>query len=159
MAKSGRTSRTGAAKADSTNPTAASTLGRDYNFQITYEHGAAAAAETNPSYRYARLPDRIDLSNPEYNSDYARASVTIPGLGLPGAKTVTISGSRAAWGLTILKSSPNQELAGAFVSMLLGPVGTAALTASGPMPLIPATVSPDDHPRLPKSLQSLVAAR
>jgi ABC-type glycerol-3-phosphate transport system substrate-binding protein len=63
------------------------------------------------------------------------------------------------WGLTILKSSPNQQRAAAFVSMLLGPVGTAALKASGPMPLTPATVSPDDHPRLPKSLQSLVVAR
>jgi len=145
--------------ADSTNPAAAPALGRDYNFQITYEHGAATVAKNNPSYRYARMPDRIDLSNAEYNSDYARASVTIPGLGLPGAKTVTISGSRAAWGLTILKSSPNQELAAAFVSMLLGPVGTAALKAGGPMPLTPATVSPDDHPRLPKSLQSLVVAR
>jgi len=145
--------------ADTTNAAAAPALGRDYNFQITYEHGAATAAKNNPSYRYARMPDRIDLSNAEYNGDYARASVTIPGLGLPGAKTVTISGSRAAWGLTILKSSANQELATAFVSILLGPVGTAALKASGPMPLTPATVSPDDHPRLPKSLQSLVAAR
>ena len=62
--------------ADSTNPAAAPALGRDYNFQITYEHGAATVAKNNPSYRYARMPDRIDLSNAEYNSDYARASVT-----------------------------------------------------------------------------------
>ena len=42
--------------ADSTNPAAAPALGRDYNFQITYEHGAATVAKNNPSYRYARCP-------------------------------------------------------------------------------------------------------
>ena len=146
--------------ADSTNPASAPTLGREYNFQITYEHGAATAAKNNPSYRYARLPDRLDLSNTDHNSYYAQASVTIPGLGLPGAKTsASIPGSRVAWGLTIVKSSPNQELAAAFVNLLLGPVGTAALKASGPLPITPATVSPDDYRRLPKSLQPLVSAR
>ena len=134
-------------------------LGREYSFQIAYEHGAATTAKSNPSYRYARLPDRIDLSNAGLESDYAKASVTIPGLGSPGAQaSVTIPGSRVAWGLTILKNCPNQENATAFVNLLLGPVGTAALNAAGPAPLVPATVSPADYVRLPKSMQPFVGA-
>ena len=57
------------------------TLGRDFSFQITYEHSAAATALGNPAYRYVHLPDRIDLSNPDNNAYYAQAAVTMPGLG------------------------------------------------------------------------------
>ena len=146
--------------ADVTNAGGAPVLGRDFNFQFTYEHSAAAAATANPSYRYARLPDRIDLSTPGFSSDYARAQVTIPGLGVPGAATsVSIPASRAAWGLTILKNSPNQQAAIAFVGVLLGPVGTAALTATGPTPITPAMVTAGDYAHLPASLQSLVTSR
>jgi len=144
---------------DSTNPANSPVLGREYSFQIAYEHGAATTAKSNPSYRYARLPDRIDLSNAGLESDYAKASVTMPGLGSPGAQaSVTIPGSRVAWGLTILKNSPNQENATAFVNLLLGPVGTAALNAAGPVPIVPATVSPADYARLPKSMQPFISA-
>jgi ABC-type molybdate transport system substrate-binding protein len=44
-------------------PASAPTLGRDFNFQFSYEHSAAATARNNPAYRYVVLPDRIDLSN------------------------------------------------------------------------------------------------
>ena len=146
--------------ADVTSPGGAPALGRDFNFQLTYEHSAAAAAKANPAYRYARLPDRIDLSNPGFSSDYAQAQVTIPGLGVPGAATsVSMPASRAAWGLTILKDSPNLQAAIAFVGVLLGPVGTAALTATGPTPVTPAMVTVGDYARLPPSLQSLVTSR
>jgi ABC-type molybdate transport system substrate-binding protein len=146
--------------ADSTNPASAPALGREFNFQFSYEHGAATTAQSNPSYRYARLPDRIDLSTVRNSSYYAQASLTIPGLGLPGPRpSASIPGSRVAWGLTILKSSPNQKSAVSFVDLLLGPIGTAALNANGPTPISPAIVSPGDYAHLPKSTQSLVTAK
>jgi ABC-type molybdate transport system substrate-binding protein len=135
------------------------TLGRDYNFQFSYEHSAAAAAKNNSFYRYVAVPDRIDLSTASNNSYYAAAAVTIPGIGAPGTRLpVSIPAARVAWGLTISRKSPNQENAIAFVNLVLGAAGTAALTAHGPAPITPALVSTGDFARLPKSVQSLVTA-
>ena len=136
-------------------------LGRDYNFQFIYEHSAAAAAKNNPSYRYVAVPDRIDLSTTANNSYYAEAAVTIPALGSASAarSPVSIPAARVAWGLTIPGKSPHPENAIAFVNLLLGSVGTTALSAHGPAPITPALVRPADVTHLPKALQSLVAAR
>jgi len=135
---------------------AAGVLGKDFSFQFTYEHSAAAAAQRNAVYRYARLPDVIDLSAITNRSAYAQSRVTIPGLGIPGAaSSVTIVATPAAWGLTIPRKSVNTEDAIAFVNLLLGPIGTAALNAAGPAPITPAIVSRDDSGRVPKSLKGL----
>jgi molybdate/tungstate transport system substrate-binding protein len=143
------------------NPAAAATptLGRDFNFQFSYEHSAAAAALSNPAYRYLRLPDRVDLSASNNAEYYAQTSVTIPGLGVAGAaSSISIPASRAAWGATIIKTAANQENARAFLALLLGPIGTAALNASGPSPVTPATVTVGDSRRIPQALRALVAA-
>jgi ABC-type molybdate transport system substrate-binding protein len=135
-------------------------LGADYSFQLTYEHSAAAAAAANSAYRYVRLPDEIDLSNPGNNRGYSRSAVTMPGLGIAGAAAaVTIPATSVAWGLTIVKKTPNQENAMAFVNLLLGPTGTAALNLHGPAPITPALVSPDEYARVPKTIRALVTAK
>jgi molybdate/tungstate transport system substrate-binding protein len=134
-------------------------LGKDYDFQFIYEHSAAAAAKNNVSYRYVALPDRIDLSTGHNDSYYRQATVTVPGIGRGGINSpVSIPATRVAWGLTILKNTPNEENAVAFVRLLLGPVGMAALSDVGPAPISPAVVTPDDYTRLPRTLQSLVKA-
>jgi len=139
-------------------PEAAPALGRNFSFQFTYEHSAAAAASRDQTYRYVHLPDRIDLSNPNNEMYYAQASVTIPGLGSPGApSSVTISATRAAWGLTIIRKSLNHDNALAFAALALGPIGRAALNAHGPVPVTPAIVSADDFKQLPPALRALVA--
>jgi len=132
-------------------------LGTDFTFQFIYEHSAAAAAKTNPAYRYVTLPGQIDLSTAAHDRAYARAAVTLPALGFPGVSVpVTIPGARVAWGLTIPTSSQNREQAIAFVSLLLGPPGTSALNASGPAPIAPAHVARGDYARVPAALQPLV---
>jgi ABC-type molybdate transport system substrate-binding protein len=134
-------------------------LGKDYNFQFIYEHSAATTAKGNPSYRYAAVPDRIDLSTASNNGYYAHASVTIPGIGPPGSKSwVSIPAARVTWGLTITRKSPNPENAIRFVNLVLGTAGTAALNAYGPAPITPALVSTRDYMRLPRSVQPLVTA-
>jgi molybdate/tungstate transport system substrate-binding protein len=146
--------------ASSPDAAATPTLGRDFSFQFSYEHSAAAAARRNPEYRYVHLPDRIDLSASSNAVYYAQASVTLPGLGIAGAApSITIPASRAAWGVTIIKKGTNQEEALAFVGLLLGPIGTAALNANGPSPVTPAVVRPDDYKRIPQTLQALVTPR
>ena len=135
---------------------AGGTLGKDFSFQFTYEHSAAAAAGRNPAYRYVHLPDRVDLSVTANNSVYAQARVTMPGVGLPAAAaSVTIPASRAAWGVTIPGKSANADDAIAFVELLLGPVGTAALHANGPTPITPAIVSRGDSRHVPKAIKGL----
>lgn len=132
-------------------------LGRDFSFQFTYEHSAAATARANPAYRYIRLSDSIDLSTAAHAVTYKEASVTLPGLGSAGAAaSVTIPGAHVAWGVTIVKTSVHQQDALAFVAMVLGPAGSNALKLHGPSPSAPA-VSRSDYSRIPSSLRALVA--
>ena len=143
--------------ADPSGTSPAPALGKDFNFQFTYEHNAAAAAKRDPSYRYAMLPMEIDLSSTR--EDLYPSGVTIPGLGIPGSSaSVTIPASQVAWGVTIPANAPNRENAVAFVASLLGPTGRAALTANGPAPMNRAGVSRSDYRRLPEALQALTTA-
>jgi ABC-type molybdate transport system substrate-binding protein len=105
------------------------------------------------------LPDRIDLSSDGNNRYYKEATVTIPVVGPTGATPgIPIPATRVAWGLTIPTKSANRENAIAFVNLVLGAAGRAALTASGPAPITPAAVSAKDRAHLPQSVQALVAA-
>ncbi len=134
------------------------TLGKQLDFQLTYEHNAQATAKTNPDYRYVNLPDEINLSDPAKNAYYAQhAVVVLPGLGTPrSARTIAVPGARVAWGITLLKEAPNRENAVKFLQLLLSPTGTALLNDNGPAPLTPALVSPTDFHNLPESLRPLV---
>jgi molybdate/tungstate transport system substrate-binding protein len=131
-------------------------LGKDFSFQLTYEHSAAAAAKRDASYRYATLPVEIDLSSAKENQ--YRSGVTIPGLGIQGSTaSVTIPASAVAWGVTIPSRSTNRENASAFVERLLGQAGRTALTTNGPPPLPRARVSRSDYRRLPEALRQLTS--
>jgi len=143
--------------ADPSSTGPAPALGKDFSFQFTYEHNAARTAKSDSSYRYAALPREIDLSDAHTRYD---ASVTIPGLGTPGAQAyVTIPASPVEWGLTIPTNSRHREHAIAFVASLLGTAGRASLTQNGPSPIVPARVSVPDQARLPLQLRSLTASR
>jgi len=132
-------------------------LGKEFNFQLTYEHIAAAAARRDPQYRYAMLPPEIDLSGAR-GIQY-KASVTMPGLGTASSPpTVVMPASPVEWGLTIPTNSPHRDLAVAFVAELLGPAGRAAFTTNGPAPIVPARVTRTDAGRLPAALKQLVTA-
>jgi len=144
-----------------TAPASANALGRQFDFQLIYEHSAQAAAQTNPDYRYAYLPDDVDLSNPAKNGAYQQAKLLEPGLGVPGAPDpVVLPATRVAWGLTILNNAPNRENAIKFVQLLLTPdgVGQTSLQKVGPAPISPAVVSPDDWAQLPAELQRLTTS-
>jgi molybdate/tungstate transport system substrate-binding protein len=127
------------------------------DFQFSYEHSAQATAKKNPDYRYVYLPDSIDLSNSTKNSYYSQSAIAVPGLGIPGtAPSVSIPGTRVAWGVTVLNKTPNLDNAIKFLQLLLGSAGTRALTANGPTPITPALVSASDFLKLPASLKPFV---
>jgi molybdate/tungstate transport system substrate-binding protein len=138
----------------------APTLGKGFDFQLTYEHNARATASANPDYRYVNLPDEINLSDPAKDAYYRQnAVVVIPGLGTPrSARTIAVPGAHVAWGITLLKDAPNRENAIKFLQLLLGPTGKVSLNENGPAPISPALVSPGDFRKLPESLRSFVRA-
>jgi molybdate/tungstate transport system substrate-binding protein len=142
-----------------TAPATAFAIGKQYDFQLIYEHSALGVAQTNADYRYAYLPDDIDMSNPAKNSLYKQAVVTMPGLSLTDPQ-VDVQASRVAWGLTIMNAAPNRENAVKFLEMLLTPagIGQTTLQKVGPAPVSPAVVSPDDYANLPPELQPLTTS-
>ena len=137
----------------------APSLGKGFEFQLTYEHNARATASTNPDYRYVNLPDEINLSDPARDAYYRKsAAVVLPGLGTPSsARSITVPGAHVAWGITLLKNAPHRENAVKFLQLLLSPAGRASLDENGPEPISPAVVSPADFRKLPESLRSLVS--
>ena len=109
-------------------------LGKTYDYQFIYEHSALAAynADATKSYRYAELPDDVDLSNPQLNRRYRKAAITIPGLGLPDTdETVSIPGTRVVWGLTVLKSAANPVDALSFLQLLFSAQGSRCRQRQG----------------------------
>ncbi|MGI9148699.1 MAG: substrate-binding domain-containing protein [Chloroflexota bacterium] len=140
-------------------PANAFSLGKQYDFQFIYEHSAQAVAQSNPDFRYAYLPDDIDMSNSSKNDFYSHAVVKMPGLGVPSSDAfVDVQGSRVVWGLTIMKSALNRENAIKFLQLFLTPgdVGQTTLQKVGPTPITPAAVSSDDYEQLPPELRNLV---
>jgi molybdate/tungstate transport system substrate-binding protein len=134
------------------------TLGKQFDFQFSYEHNARATAATNSDYRYVDLPDEINMSDPAKDAYYRQhAIVVLPGLGTPkSARTIAVPGAHVAWGITLMKDAPNKDNAIRFLQLLLSPAGTASLKENGPEPISPALVSPADLHKLPESLRSLV---
>jgi molybdate/tungstate transport system substrate-binding protein len=135
-----------------------SAIGKQFDFQFSYEHNARATAASDPDYRYVDLPEEINMSDPAKDAYYREhAVVVLPGLGTSrSARTIAVPGTHVAWGITLLNDAPNKENAVKFLQMLLTPAGTAALNENGPVPISPALVSPADFSKLPESLRPLV---
>lgn len=134
------------------------TIGKQFDFQFSYEHNARATAAGNPDYRYVDLPDEINMSDPAKDAYYKQhAVVVLPGLGTPSsARTIAVPGAHVAWGITLMKDAPNKENAIKFLQLLLSPAGTRSLHENGPAPISPALVSTADFRKLPEALRTLV---
>lgn len=135
-------------------------IGKQFEFQFSYEHNARATAAANPDYRYVDLPDEINMSDPAKDGYYKdHAMVVLPGLGTPrSARSIPVPAAHVAWGITMMNDAPNKANAVKFLEMLLGPAGTASLNEHGPMANAPALVTPADFRKLPASLRPLVKA-
>jgi molybdate/tungstate transport system substrate-binding protein len=133
-------------------------LGKQFDFQFSYEHNARATAMTNPDYHYVDLPDDINMSDPAKDAYYKQhAVVVLPGLGTSrSARTIEVPGTHVAWGIALMNDARNKENAIKFLRILLSPAGTASLNENGPAPISPALVSAADFHKLPESLRPLV---
>jgi molybdate/tungstate transport system substrate-binding protein len=136
-------------------------LGANYDYGFSYEHSARASAQSDPRFRYVMLPDAIDLSDPAKEAAYRHAEVSISGLA-PGDPPYMMPGTRAIFGLTLLKSAPNKDGAIRFLQFMLSTAsgeGVELQKASGAEPINPALVSPADYQKLPAALRALVKTR
>jgi molybdate/tungstate transport system substrate-binding protein len=137
------------------------TLGKQFDFQLIYEHNARVTASTNPDYRYVDLPDEINLSDPAKDAYYKEhAVVVLPGLGTSrSARSIPVPGAHVAWGITVMNNAPNKENAIKFLQLLLSPAGIHSLDQHGPSPISPAVVSERDYGKLPEPLRPLVTRK
>jgi molybdate/tungstate transport system substrate-binding protein len=131
-------------------PSGTFALGKNYDFQLIYEHSALAMAQTNADYRYVNLPDKIGLGDSTQNGYYRRAVIVVPDLF--GTGFVPIPGKKVIWGITVLKTAPNPDNAIRFLQYVLGTTGQDAFKTAGPTPLIPAEVTRQDFEKVPSSL-------
>ena len=104
-------------------------LGKEFDFQFTYEHNARATAAVDPDYRYVELPGEINLSDPAKDAYYRQlAVVVLPGLGTSrSTRTIAVPGAHVAWGIALLKDAPNKQNAIKFLQVLLSREGTQRL--------------------------------
>ncbi|MEW6559590.1 MAG: extracellular solute-binding protein [Pseudomonadota bacterium] len=73
------------------------------------------------------LPPQINLSDPKYDADYARATAQ--------TKNGTLTGRPIIYAVTIPNSAPHPKLAQEFIAYVLGPEGQKVIAANGFIPL------------------------
>jgi ABC-type molybdate transport system substrate-binding protein len=136
-------------------------LGKAFDYQVIYEHSAAALAKADATgtYRFVRLPDEVNLGSPAQEARYARRSVAMPDLLASPGRTVAIPGTRVTWGITLLKGAAHRENAEAFLALLCSPEGADLLDAAGPAAIRPPSVAKEDLPHLPEQLKARVGVR
>jgi molybdate/tungstate transport system substrate-binding protein len=90
----------------------------ELDYIVDYESLARAQ-----HFHYVMLPSEIDLSDPAYAANYARASVRVPRL----ADTVTRRGAPILYGLTIPRAARHPQVAIRFLEYLLSRQGQALM--------------------------------
>lgn len=96
-------------------------------------------------FAYLKLPAAIDLSDPKYSADYAKAVVH--------TKNGALSGKPIVYALTIPLNAPHAQAAIEFARFVLGPEGRKISAQNGFKTLSPAYVVHAD--RMPAQLSAL----
>ncbi len=98
-----------------------------------------------------RLPDEINLRSAELADLYGTATVAV--IGQQPGEFITRSGGPIVYSVTIPNSAQNQELAEAYVALLLSAEGQAIMSNCGQEPIVAAQTLQYD--RVPARLQPL----
>jgi molybdate/tungstate transport system substrate-binding protein len=103
--------------------------------------------------KYLPLPAEVNLKDPKFTDIYKTVSVSINGKE-PGQK-VSIKGEPMIYGVTMLNTAPNKEVALAFLRFMLSREGGIRILEKGGQP----SVIPQPNPnfdKIPESLKSYV---
>lgn len=83
----------------------------------------------NAGLRYVKLPDDVDLGDPDSSAVYATASTRV--LGRRPGDTLTVRGAPVLFALSIPRGAPDSTAAASFVAFLMGPDGRRILRRLG----------------------------
>lgn len=95
---------------------------------------------------FVTLPPEVDLSDPQREEWYARASVRLPGPRLSTADSITVPGEPIVYAMTIPTRAANRRVAEAFVRFALSAEGRAILERNGLSTLSPPQVGGPGRP-------------
>jgi molybdate/tungstate transport system substrate-binding protein len=116
---------------------------------IDYAFNYRSVAEQH-RLKYLRLPEKINLSNPDLNNYYSKVNVDISGK-KPGEK-INITGESMVYGVTILNNAPNKDIAIKFIAFLLdSEKGMALMEKNGQHSLVPQSTLTYD--KIPENLK------
>jgi molybdate/tungstate transport system substrate-binding protein len=126
------------------------------NMDFAWEYLSVAVQH---KLKYVKLPNEINLGDHRLDDFYKQAKVEVTG-DKPGS-TITRVGSSCTYGLTIVKSAPNHDLAISFLQYMMSPEGgLKILEESGQPPYIPCWVPSDEmREKLPSALRGLVVVK
>jgi molybdate/tungstate transport system substrate-binding protein len=119
------------------------------DLDYAFEYSSVALQQ---NLKYVELPPEINLSDVEFEDFYAQSEVEIAGA-KPGEK-ILMKGGPIVYALTIPKNFPRQELAIAWVDLLLSDKGMSIMEANFQTPIIPAKTN--DASKLPELLKKYV---
>lgn len=94
-------------------------------------------------FRYLRLPDSVNLSNPHLEDWYSEVSVDIPG-SKPGERLVK-KGAAMYYGITIPHKAPKEKLAGEYIRFLLDPAKGGRIIEQCGQTVIPPAFTPSSR--------------
>ncbi len=97
-----------------------------------FEYSSVALQHKLP---FVSLPQKINLSSPEYEDFYKTAKVELT---KKSGKKVIIHGKSIVYGITVLKKAPNKKEAEKFVEFLISREGRELLKKAYQNPLVPA---------------------
>lgn len=111
-------------------PSEAQLLGLVQAGELDYAWSYRSLAAT-AGLRWVTLPSEVDLSDPGRATDYAGASIRLPGPRLGSADSVEFRGEPILYALTIPKAATHPALARGFAQFVLSPEGQAILRKAG----------------------------
>lgn len=101
----------------------------------------------NDGLKFVKLPDAIDLGNPNDSATYAKATTRV--LGKARGETVTMNGAPILFGLSIPLQATHRAIAERFVEFAVSPEGQRIMRQQHLDPVSkPYTVGTDVPPRL-----------
>ncbi len=115
--------------------------------EIDYLFIYRSVAEQHTGVHYLKLPDPINLGNPDMEENYGRIKVERDAGEM-------LLGRAIVYGITIPSTAHNKEMAIRFVEFLLSERGRDIMEEQGHPPLVPARVDKTDD--LPDMLKHLV---
>jgi len=119
------------------------------DLDYAFEYSSVAQQQ---NLNYVELPPEINLSDVDFEDFYAQAEVEIAGA-QPG-ETIVMVGSPIVYAVTIPSDFPRQEVAVAWIDLLLSDTGTAIMEANFQTPIVPAKTN--DSSKLPEALMQSV---